>query len=71
MSETKTFWRFVVGGLLALWLSAPTVHAQATVGGGKQVTLNLKTATIKDFFNQVKKQTGLNFIYSSDLCVKS
>ncbi len=67
MSETKTFWRFVVGGLLALWLSAPTVHAQATVGGGKQVTLNLKTATVKDFFNQVKKQTGLNFIYSSDL----
>ena len=32
----------------------------------KRVSLNLKSATVKEFFDAVKVQTGLNFIYSTE-----
>jgi TonB-linked SusC/RagA family outer membrane protein len=32
----------------------------------KRVTLDLKSATFKDLFEAVRKQTGLNFIYNAD-----
>ncbi len=34
------------------------------------VTINAKSMTVKQFFAEVKKQTGLNFIYSTDLAAK-
>lgn len=34
------------------------------------VTLNMKGTTVQHFFAELKKQTGLNFIYSTDLAEK-
>ena len=34
------------------------------------VTINSKSMNVKQFFAEVKKQTGLNFIYSTDLAAK-
>ena len=34
------------------------------------VTINAKSMSVKQFFAEVKKQTGLNFIYSTDLAAK-
>ena len=34
------------------------------------VTINAKSMSVKQFFAEVKKQTGLNFIYSTDLADK-
>ena len=50
---------------LALWL-APWSAAIAQQAGGKNVTLNLSSVTVKQFFAEVKKQTGLNFIYDAE-----
>ena len=54
--------------LLALWFIAPhTSTAMAQQAAQKKVTLNLKSANVKDFFNEVTKQTGLNFLCKSEL----
>lgn len=49
-----------ISGLLA----SETVVAQNIAG--KRVTLNLKAVRVKQFFDAIKKQTGLNFIYNSE-----
>ena len=36
----------------------------------QNVTIVNKSMTVKQFFAEVKKQTGLNFIYSTDLAAK-
>ena len=41
------------------------VHAQNSVN--KRISLNLKSVNVKDFFNEVTKQSGLNFFCKSDL----
>ena len=54
--------------LLVLWASAPwATAAMAQQSSQKNVTLNMKSADVKDFFSEVTKQTGLNFICKSDL----
>ncbi|MBR5350057.1 MAG: STN domain-containing protein, partial [Prevotella sp.] len=54
--------------LLVLWSAAPwTTAAMAQQASQKNVTLNMKSANVKDFFSEVTKQTGLNFICKSDL----
>lgn len=50
---------------MALWLFAPmgilSVSAQPDA---MRVTLDLQSVTVKEFFDNVKKQTGMSFMYS-------
>lgn len=50
--------------VLALWAVLPAVAQKASE---KTVTLNLQQVTVKQFFSEVKKQTGLNFMYNAEL----
>lgn len=56
--------------LFTLWLAAPAVIPLAAQNINKTVTLSLKKANVKDFFAEMKKQTGLDFICSSELVNK-
>lgn len=54
--------------MMVLWLGMSTAKAAPNQNVlDKPVTLSMQRATVKDFFTQVKKQTGLDFIYSSEL----
>lgn len=54
--------------LATAWLLAlPLAGVKAQNAGAKNVTLNLKQATVMEFFDQMKQQTGLNFIMSAEL----
>lgn len=54
--------------LLSLMTSmAPLTEASAQAGGDRRVTIDVSQTSVKHFFGEVKKQTGLNFIYSTDL----
>nr|WP_287903085.1 SusC/RagA family TonB-linked outer membrane protein [Prevotella sp.] len=44
--------------------------AMAQQRQNQKVTIVSKSMTVKQFFAEVKKQTGLNFIYSTDLAAK-
>lgn len=48
-----------------LYLSALTCHALPQ-DNSKKLSLDLRSATLREFFDAVKKQTGLSFIYNSD-----
>lgn len=68
MFKFKVMKRTIMLVCLALWISIPGTHAvaaQQTVDE-MRVTVNLNSVTIKEFFDVVKRQTGLNFIYNSD-----
>lgn len=61
------------------FLTTSLILSAATFGGAlptmaqqrqQTVTIANKTMTVKQFFAEVKKQTGLNFIYSTDLAAK-
>ena len=45
--------------LFALWLAAPAAIPLVAQNINKTVTLSLKKASVKDFFTEMKKQTGL------------
>ncbi len=51
--------------LLLMTLLTLSVSAQSVKD--KTVTLDMTQVTVKQFFAEVKKQTGLNFIYSTEL----
>lgn len=55
--------------MLVLWIVAPwgATTANAQPASNKTVTLDLNQVAVKQFFAEVKKQTGLNFIYSAEL----
>lgn len=53
--------------IFGLWVAAPWSTAQAQDASQKPVTVNFSSVTVKQFFAEVKKQTGLNFIYDADL----
>ena len=65
--KTRTHWRIIL--LLSLmFLLIPVnrmVAQQQTVN--KTVTMNLKSTSVDKVFAEIKKQTGLNFIYNADL----
>lgn len=42
-------------------------QSKVTVANQKHVTLNLTHASVKEVLNEIKKQTGINFFYSTDL----
>jgi len=50
--------------MFALWATVPALAQKASE---KNVTLDLNQVTVKQFFSEVKKQTGLNFMYSAEL----
>ena len=63
--------RNLVTASLVLGSMSPMVSAPALAQQNKQtVTINTKSMGVKQFFAEVKKQTGLNFIYSTDLAAK-
>lgn len=63
--KTKRMFMLILMALLSV---APLAQpARAQQAAQKNVTLNLKSVNVKDFFNEVTKQTGLNFICKSDL----
>ena len=55
-------------GAVTLCGGTSTVMAQQPKH--QTVTINAKSMSVKQFFAEVKKQTGLNFIYSTDLAAK-
>ena len=63
MKKIKATRRMVV--LLLMTLLTLSVSAQSVKD--KTVTLDMTQVTVKQFFAEVKKQTGLNFIYSAEL----
>lgn len=53
--------------LLMLVFLAVTVSALAQSATGKLVTLNMKSAPVSKVLVEIKRQTGLNFIYNASL----
>lgn len=51
--------------LACLTLAAPTVAVAQQQAQSKTVTVHLQRVAAKEFFNQVRKQTGLNYIVKS------
>ncbi len=60
---SKVFTTFFLG--LALLSAPPAAHAQSALG--KRVTINKTQVSVKEFFDEVNKQTGLNFICNSEI----
>lgn len=51
---------------LVLMLFTPVMAVAAQTTGSMKVSLNLKSVTVKEFFDVLRQQTGLNFIYDSN-----
>ena len=50
---------------MALWLFVPVGMGSVTAQPNTmRVTLNLRSVTVKEFFDNVKAQTGMSFMYS-------
>ena len=47
-----------------------TLSLSAQPADKKRVTLDMHNVTVKEFFAEVKKQTGLNFMYDADVAAK-
>ncbi len=58
--------RFMLSLAIVLCLLPAFAFAVAPVENGKKVTLDLKSATVKEFFDALRKQTGLSFVYSTE-----
>lgn len=63
MKRIKATKRMVV----ILLMTMLTLNVAAQSVKDKTVTLDMTQVTVKQFFAEVKKQTGLNFIYSAEL----
>ena len=61
---------FATSLLVGATLCGGTSTAMAQQPKHQTVTINAKSMSVKQFFAEVKKQTGLNFIYSTDLAAK-
>lgn len=67
MIKLKVMKRTITLFFMVLWMTTPWTQVIAAQNPEEmKVTLNLNSVTIKEFFDVVKKQTGLNFIYSTD-----
>lgn len=56
--------RIVMSLCIIFLLFAPT--SATAQSNSMKVSLNLKSASVKEFFDAVKAQTGLNFIYNTE-----
>ena len=72
MKETKRMKRKLLAAslLIGAMTFGETSHVVAQQPKRQTVTINSKSMNVKQFFAEVKKQTGLNFIYSTDLAAK-
>lgn len=61
---------FATSLLVGATLCGGNSTAMAQQPKQQTVTINAKSMSVKQFFAEVKKQTGLNFIYSTDLAAK-
>lgn len=61
----KRAWEHIIKLLCIVSLLFTPVLA-ASQSNAMRVSLDLKSATVKEFFDTVKEQTGLNFIYSTE-----
>jgi TonB-dependent starch-binding outer membrane protein SusC len=53
--------------LTAFFILATCLHVNATDGYGQKVTLSAREVHIEKVFNEIKKQTGFNFLYTSNI----
>ena len=65
MRKTKNRERIRILSLVIVWLLLPTMMF-AIPESGKKVTLNLESVTVKDFFDALRLQTGLSFVYNTE-----
>lgn len=64
MKKMKRRWyRYFVCLLMGLCAASVMSHAQEAIGT-KSVTLNFKSAPLKVVLESIRKQTGMNFVYS-------
>ena len=61
---------FATSLLVGATLCGGTSTAMAQQPKHQTVTINAKSMSVKQFFAEVKKQTGLNFIYSQGKRIK-
>ena len=65
MRKTKSRERIRILSLVVVLLLLPTMMF-AIPESGKKVTLNLESVTVKDFFDALRQQTGLSFVYNTE-----
>lgn len=65
MRKTKGRERIRKLSLVVVLLLLPTMMF-AIPESGKKVTLNLESVTVKDFFDALRQQTGLSFVYNTE-----
>ena len=65
MRKTKSRERIRILSLVVVLLLLPTMML-AIPESGKKVTLNLESVTVKDFFDALRQQTGLSFVYNTE-----
>lgn len=65
MRKTKGGERIRILSLVIALLLLPTMMF-ATPESGKKVTLNLESVTVKEFFDALRQQTGLSFVYNTE-----
>ncbi|MBB4042588.1 TonB-linked SusC/RagA family outer membrane protein [Bacteroides reticulotermitis] len=64
MKKSKREWyRYFVCLLLGLFVISATLHAQEAIEK-RSVTLDFKSAPLKDVLESIRKQTGMNFVYN-------
>lgn len=61
----KTIRKVLMLVVIVLCAAAPWSEAQAQNASKKPVTLDMKSVSVKAFFAEVKKQTGLSFMYDA------
>lgn len=52
--------------LLLICVVLPTTNVSAQNASQKRVTLNLEAVPVKRLFDEIRKQTGLNFVYNTE-----
>ena len=65
MRKTKSRERVRILSLVIVLLLLPTMMF-AIPKSGKKVTLNLESVTVKEFFDALRQQTGLSFVYNTE-----
>ena len=65
MRKTKGGERIRLLSLVIVLLLLPTTML-AIPQSGKKVTLNLESVTVKEFFDALRQQTGLSFVYNTE-----
>lgn len=65
MRKTKGGERIRLLSLVIVQLLLPTTML-AIPQSGKKVTLNLESVTVKEFFDALRQQTGLSFVYNTE-----